>query len=101
MNASHSNSDFAQMLHSFIEGKDGSRGTIFVRQIEGEFSRLDLDEDEEFSDFQHELAMYRGYEDDIRRLRVEAAFVLRRLAAREAPIQPPQTTTGSSAPDRV
>ena len=70
------------MLKSFIEGKEASRGTIFVRQIEGEFSRLGLDEEEQFSDFQHELAIYRGHEDDIRRLKEEASFVLGRLAIR-------------------
>ncbi len=71
------------MLTSFIEGKEASRGTIFVRQIEGEFSRLGLDEEDQFSDFQHELAMYRGDEGDIRRLKDEASFVLRRLADRK------------------
>jgi hypothetical protein len=88
MISSSADSEFVQMLSSFIEGKEASRGTIFVRQIEGEFSRLCLDDEEEFSDFQHELSMYQGSKDDIRRLKEEASFVLRRLATRKAPIPP-------------
>jgi hypothetical protein len=68
------------MLESFIEGKDQARGTAFVREMEGEFARLGLDDVEDFSDLQHAFAMYRGREEDIRDLRSEATFAVRRLA---------------------
>ena len=70
------------MLESFIDGKDQARGTIFVREIESEFARLGLDDEEEFSDLQHAFAMYRGHEEDIRNLKSESTFAVRRLATR-------------------
>ena len=70
------------MLESFIAGKDQARGTIFVREIEREFARSGLDEEEEFYDLRHALAMYRGQAEDIRDLKDEATFAVRRLATR-------------------
>ncbi len=75
-------SGLVHMLESFIEGKDQARGTVFVREIEGEFARLGLDDDEEFSDLRHAFAMYRGREEDVRDLKSEATFAVSRLAAR-------------------
>ncbi len=75
-------SELIRMLESFIDGKDQARGTIFVREIESEFARLGLDDEEELSDLQHAFAMYRGHEEDIRDLKSEATFAVRRLAAR-------------------
>jgi hypothetical protein len=77
-------SGLIQMLEAFIEGKDQARGTIFVREMEGEFARLGLDDEEDFSDLQHAFAMYRGHDEDVRDLRSEATFAVRRLASQSA-----------------
>ncbi len=84
MTASEKYSVLVQMLERFIESEGEPRGTTFVREIEGEFARTGLDEEEEFSDLQHALAMYRGYEEDVRTLKHEASFAVRRLSARSA-----------------
>ena len=73
---------FAQMLNSFVDAKEFSRSTKFVRELETEFVRLGLDDEDQFSGFQYALAMFRGYEDDIRELNAEAVFVLRCLSSR-------------------
>ena len=70
------------MLESFIEGRDQARGTIFVREIESEFARLGLDDEEDFSDLRHAFAMYGGHEEDVRDLKSEATFAVRRLSDR-------------------
>jgi hypothetical protein len=75
-------SKLVRMLEAFVEGRGQTRGTITVREIEGEFARLGLDEEEEFSDLQHAFAMYRGHEADIRHLKTLATVTIRRLATR-------------------
>ncbi len=69
---------FIEMLTSFVDG--GSRSTAFVREMEGEFLRLQLEEKEEFSDFQEALAMYRGYDEDVQSLSRQARYALQILS---------------------
>ena len=68
------------MIDSFIAGKENCRGTIYVAQIEGEFAHAGLDDNSEFSDLQHALAMYQGSESDVRSLRDKAMWASRKLA---------------------
>jgi hypothetical protein len=75
-------STLIRMLEAFIHGENVHRGIAFVREIEGEFARSELDDEDEFSDLLHALAMYRGREEDIRDLKSEAIFTVRRLVAR-------------------
>jgi hypothetical protein len=93
-------SGLVRMLESFIEDKAQARGTTFVREIEGEFARLGLDDEEEFADLRHAFAMYRGHEEDIRDLKSEAAFAIRRLATRMKKKEPNQSPEPAAASGR-
>jgi hypothetical protein len=67
------------MMEAFVSGQSRSRD--FVRQMEGEFTTSDLDDDERFSDLHLALAMFGAAdrEADEKMLASECKYALRLL----------------------
>jgi hypothetical protein len=71
-------SRLVEMLTAFVEGK--ARSLSFAGEIETEFARTGLDEEEDFSELQHALALYRGTEADEQVLEREARWAIQQLS---------------------